>query len=210
MNGVDEYTLSQYLDESMEYQHICETADVIASDVQTRDTLLEMLKAHTLLKALGNEIMSEEVPAIMLETVRGNPKKKWHTLFYKKPLLRVAAVIALLLTGFASGRMGESGTDRTATIFPTIPIGLERTVNTVLENEKSGTAHSWSDRTGRISAQVTPVKTYRDAKGSFYRFYSIDLSQDGIDLQLIGIAYRKGKDNWQTQSVFSRDHINKI
>ncbi len=210
MKIVDESTLSQYLDGTLEYQCVCETADQIARDPKTCEMMLELLRTHALLKALGNETIAEDVPARMLESFQSKAVKKWNANFLKRPFLQVAATIALIVVGFASGRVAKSDAYTAVTIFPGIPVALEKTVNTVLENEKSGIAHSWSDITGRVSAKVTPIKTYRDGKGSFYRIYFIELSRGKSNRQLAGVAHRIGKDNWQTQSVFSRDHIDEI
>ena len=48
---------------------------------------------------------------------------------------------------------------------------------------------------------VTPVKTYRDKNGQYFREYSMEVQTDTERHQINGLAYRK-KGEWKTKAVY--------
>ena len=210
MTLVDEHTLSQYLDGSLDYQRSCEVADKIAKDRTTADMMVEMLKVHVLLKSLGNERLSEKVPDRIFESLNNKRKNQRSAFFSGKPYFQIAASVVLILSGIAFGYLGKQNSYDSASFFPHIPAGLEKTVNFVLEDQKSGSVQNWVDEPNNLSARIWPVKTFRDPSGGFYRIYYVDLDQDGASRHFAGVAYRKAKNEWQTQSVFVRENGDEI
>jgi hypothetical protein len=210
MTLVDDHTLSQYIDGSLDYQRSCEVADKIAHDRPTADMMGELLKVHVLLKSLGNEHLSEKIPEQILESLNYRKRNRRRKFFFEKPYFQIAASVVLILSGVAFGYLGKSNSYDSASFFPHIPAGLEKTVNDVLEDQKSGSVQDWVDEPNNLSARIWPVKTFRDPSGGYYRIYYVDLDQDGASRHFAGVAYRKGKNEWQTQSVFVRENADKI
>ena len=210
MTRVDDHTLSQYIDGSLDYQRSCEVADIISKDLPTADLMGELLKVHVLLKSLGNERFSEKVPDRIVESLNRR-RNNWRSVFFSgRPYFQIAASVVLVLSGIAFGYLGKPNSYDSASFFPHLPAGLERTVNSVLEEQKSGSVQNWVDEPNNLSAQIWPVKTFRDPSGGFYRIYYVDLDQAGGRRYFAGVAYRKGKNEWQTQSVFVREKTDEI
>lgn len=210
MTLVDDHTLSQYIDGSLDYQRSCEVADKIAKDRPTADMMNELLKTHVLLKSLGNERLSEKVPNRIFESL-DHRRKNWPSTFFSgRTYFQIAASVLLILSGIAFGYLGKPSSYDSASFFPHIPAGLEKKVNYVLEDQKSGSIQKWVDAPNKLSARIWPVKTFRDPSGGFYRIYYVDLDQDGTSRHFAGVAYRKGKNEWQTQSVFVRENAGEI
>lgn len=210
MTRVDEHTLSQYIDGSLDYQRSCEVADKIARDRPTADLVNELLKVHVLLKSLGNEHLSEKVPYQVVESINRRRNNRGRLIFNGTPYFQIAASIVLILSGIAFGYFGKPKSSYSSSFFPHIPAGLEKTVNYVLEDKKSGSVQNWVDEPSNLSAQIWPVKTFRDPSGGFYRIYYVDLDQAGRSRHFAGVAYRKGKNEWQTQSLFVREKTDEI
>jgi len=210
MSLVDDHTLSQYIDGSLDYQRACEVADQITNDRPTAETMSELLKIHVLLKSMGHEYVSEKVPD-QISTSLDFRRKNWRNpIFAKKSFFQIAASVVLVLSGVAFGYLGKPNSSDMVSFFPHIPAGLEKTVNYVLEDQKSGSVQNWADEPNDLSARIWPVKTFRDATGGFYRIYYVDLNQGGASRHFAGVAYRRGKNEWQTQSVFVRENADEI
>ena len=160
MSKIDEYTLSCYLDGKLDYQQTCDVARNLEEDPEIRDTAVQLLETHVLLKSLGNEVIEEAVPEEMLKPIKRHISPDGRRkITFLKTFLQIAVAIALIFAGYKSGQMNDGSSVELMTAFPDIPIELEDTVNRVLEYEKSGTTHNWMDNSGVLSATVTPIKT---------------------------------------------------
>ena len=209
MSKVDEYTLSCYLDATLDYEQCQEVAHHLEEDDSSREAMIELLNSHILLKSLGRQTLNEKVPEKLKYSLHQLPSIRMgqniRALPFIKPLTQIAVAIALVFAGFFSGNIGNDRQVQLITSFPDIPVALEETINEVLEYKKSGTSHDWVDTSDGLTATVTPVRSYRDSKGGYYRFYFIDLQQADNNSQLAGVAYRTDKKQWQTRSVFLRN-----
>lgn len=210
MNPVDEDILSRNLDGTLDYQSACTTAEQLAHDGRSRETMLEMLRVHALLGAYGHDAAAQPVPARLLETIHRRRGRLRYLQLLKRPLLQAAAAIAIVLAGYLAGRSAGPGVYPESASFPAIPGILEETVNTALEYEKSGSVRTWADGGRDFSASVTPVRTYRDGNGMFYRLYHVDVNQRGVVRHVAAIASRQENGRWLTRSVFSRKDGEKI
>jgi len=210
MSLVDEYTLSQYIDGSLDYQRASEVAEQIARDRPTADMMGELLKVHVLLKSIGNETIGGNIPDKLTQTLREKRNRRQSFFRAGSWYFKLAASVVMILSSIAFGYFFKPTTYETASIFPQIPEALGKTVSSVLEDQKSGSVYLWVDETNKRSARISPVETFRNTSGGFYRIYNIDLNQAGINQHFTGVAFRKGKNEWQTQSVFVRENAEKI
>lgn len=202
MNSVDTKTLSCYLDGNLDFDKAVEIARLIEDDPKVKDQVVELLKSDCLLKAYGKSVQEESVPEELVTIVAPQEKKqniKRVTFF--RPFLQIAVVMVMFVTGFLVARVNYNDATPQLAIFPEIPAPLAMTVNRVLEYEKSGSIYSWNSDDQTVSATITPIKSYRGKDGLYYRYYMIDLIQDGTKKVLKGIAHRQGKTEWKTDSI---------
>ncbi len=202
MNRVDIETLSCYLDGNLDFDKAVETAQLIETDPNVQKQVLELLKSDCLLKAYGKSVQEESVPEELVEIVASkNKKQSIRRINFFRPFLQVAVVMVMFVTGFLAARLNYTEVTAELPLFPEVPATLATTVNNVLEFEKSGTMYSWNSNDNTVSATITPIKSYRGKDGLYYRYYTIDLIQDGAKTVLKGIAHRQGKTEWKTDSI---------
>lgn len=206
MKQLDDQLLGQYLDGVLDSRTVSDVADQLSMDVGAQERLVHLVAVQAKLRALGKDIMEEEIPVGLLDILQ-NKSARFHGIrMWSSDMLRYAAVLCLLVVGFIFGRTigGERETIE-STLFPTIPLALEQVVNTTLEFEPSGSKQVWEDHQKKYHAQIVPVRTYKGAEGDFYRMYYLELVR-GMDSRLyVGIALRTGDKTWQTRSVYLRD-----
>ena len=75
-------------------------------------------------------------------------------------------------------------------------------VDAALENVLSGTPHEWRNGLRPVTVRVTPLKTYRDKAGVYYREYRLEVNRNNQTLQVNGLAYRAGKGAWKTKALY--------
>ena len=203
MTQLDDATLSYYLDGELEYNQACEVNDVLDRDYISRDKLLELLKVHVLLKTLGRQELGKKTQSNRVDITRGKSSNKG-TIHYLRPLINAGVAVLLVIMGFSGARLISEPGD-SPHLFPTLPASIAAPLNEVLENGPSGTGMIHVDAKRSIDARITPVKTFRDNEGNFHRLFSIDLNQQGMILNVTGVAMRKGPSDWQAKSVFFRE-----
>lgn len=202
MKRVNVETLSCYLDGNLDFDTTVEISQLIEEDPTVQQQVIKLLKAECLLKAYGKSVQEESVPKELVEVV--TPQEKKHNirqLRFFQPFLRIAVVMVVFVTGFLVARINHTEAVSQSSVFPEIPATLAMTVNRVLEFEKSGTVYLWNSEDKTVSATITPVKSYRGNDGQYYRYYMIDLRQDGTKKTMKGIAHRQGKAEWKTDSI---------
>ena len=205
MTRLDDETLSCYLDGELEYSKIYEVNEILARDYLSRDKLFELLKAHVLLKTLGRQELGRKEQSNWVDMTRVKSSKKG-TIHVLRPLLRTGVALLLVIIGFSGARLISPPADAPHP-FPTLPASIVAPLNEALENGPSGTEMIHVDAKRSIDAQITPVKTFRDDEGNFHRLFSIDLNQQGMRLNVTGVAIRKGPSDWQAKSVIFREKM---
>ena len=202
MDKIDNNLLSRYLDGELELSQAFLLSERIDDNPELQKKMLALLKGHVLLKSYGAAVTDEPVPVNMLKKVH---KKRARGLkyFLFTPQVRAAVMVFMFLGGILFGRWGDRDSSSDVTLFPELPASLAMTINKVLEFEKSGTVHSWNSNALNASAKIIPVKTYKDTSGKYFRFYVVDLLQDGEMRKFKAIAHRVDSAGWKTDSFSS-------
>ena len=198
----DETMLSAYLDGELDAAAMSEADMRLEKDEAARKYVLETVRTTAFLRANLKAVLHEESPQRLLDTLSVEKFGK----FPRKPvlphLLRVAAVLVLGLLGFGSGMLLERSTivQFPAFINP-LPEAYCEVVDKALEYNLSGTSQKWRAPGGAVAVTVTPVKTYRDKNGVYYREYQMEVASATERSQLNGLAYRKLKGDWETKAL---------
>lgn len=206
MNNTDNYddrTLSAYIDGELDPTTMREVDRYLEKDEGAKRFVLEATRTAALLRAETCSVRQEEVPERLLAPLRSRRISGLHRRPIFSALLRSAAVLIIGLLGFGSGILMER---KTIEILPAmmapLPAQYSDVVNTALEYNLSGTPRQWRAPNSLISLTVTPVKTYRDKGGVYYREYKLEIANEADRSQISGLAYRTLKGNWKTKALF--------
>ena len=118
-------------------------------------------------------------------------------------MLRVAAVLILGVLGFGSGMLLERSTvEQFPAFINPLPEPYREVVDKALEYNLSGTPQEWRAPGGSVAVTVTPVKTYRDKNGVYFREYQMEVTSATQRSQINGLAYRTSKGDWETKAIY--------
>lgn len=215
MTRPDDEILSRYLDGELDYRTITEVTKRLGHDRDCQERLVQLVGVQARLRSMGTSIMAEEVPLPMRGVARSNRSfgswsSKPLSRMLPASLVRYAAVLALVVLGFLSGRTVGERPESIASLFPLIPTGLQQVVNRTLEFDPSGANRNWENRKLGVRARVEPVGTFRGTKGDFYRMYILKIVEGDTVRPYVGIARRTGKEAWQTRSFFLQEGTSNI
>lgn len=199
----DENTLSAFMDGELDLQTMHEVDDFLENDVDTQQRLLGMVRKTALLRSASNDVLSEPVPERLLAAVsitENAPaaKPKW------PGLLRVAAVFVLMIIGYGVGTQFNGKNDPLVPFSTSVlPQQYQDVVDAAMEHNRSGNPLAWqNDRTPDFRVIVTPVRTFQDKDGKYYREYKMEMSGDKEQVTMRGLAHRTGKAQWKTTALF--------
>jgi hypothetical protein len=199
----DERTLSAYVDGELDPETIRDVEAFVETDANARKYVVNAVKTTARLRALTNEAMHEEVPEHLVSAIRSHPEKKERQKFVVQPLFRMAAAIVLVLVGFGAGSIIlRDGNEQVPLLSTPLIAQYGHVVDQALEYNLSGTPREWQAPQGPIMVTVTPVKTYRDKDGLYYREYRLEVSARQERRQVNGLAYRTTNGKWKTKAVF--------
>ena len=75
-------------------------------------------------------------------------------------------------------------------------------VDAALEFNLSGKPREWRAPRGSIAVKVTPVKTYRNQEGIYYREFKMEVITDTRQSRINGLAYRTTGGKWATKVLY--------
>ncbi len=104
---------------------------------------------------------------------------------------RVAAVAAGTLLGALVGNEVGKSLDRAD------KLAMERSTQSTLERQPTGTTSAWSNPDSGNSGTVTPTRTYQTANGSFCREYQQTVTIGGETQDAYGRACRQADGSWR-------------
>ena len=199
----DEQTLSAYVDGELDPETMHDVETFVETDDNARTYVVNAVKTTARLRALTNKAMFEEVPQHLVEVIRSKPEKKQQQKITVHPLFRMAAAILLVLGGFGAGSiLQRGGNEQVPLLSAPLTAQYGHVVDQALEYNLSGTPRQWQEQEGSIIVLVTPVKTYRDKDGLYYREYRLEVSARQERRQVSGLAYRTRGGKWKTKAVF--------
>jgi len=199
----DHLTLSAYVDGELDRRTMREVERFLDRDAQARQFVLDAMHTTVLLRAGGNEAVHEPVPE-RLRQVFAQPSGKaflWREMRW--PVLRLAAAVALIVVGAGLGLIFKPGPQPANSLpFHPLPSAYQQAINQSLENHLSGDPLSVDLGGGGRRIIITPIKTYRNPEGQYYRGYDMELIADGNQQRLRGMAYRAGQAEWRTTALY--------
>ncbi len=200
----DETLLSAYIDGELGTEDMQTAEQIIATNASARGYVLDAVKSGARLRSAFNPVREEDVPDRLLDSIMA---KQPHSLPQKPPVLRnlfrIAAAVVLLLTGFGvSEIIDRTGGNRLQGFVEPLSGPYRQVVDAALENVLSGTPHEWRNGLRPVTVRVTPLKTYRDKAGVYYREYRLEVNSNNQTLQVNGLAYRAAKGSWKTKALY--------
>ena len=198
----DDITLSSYVDGELDPECMREVEAFLESDADACKYVVNAIKTTARLRQSLNKVLYEQVPEHIINTVLPQPKKRsrLYTVFH--PALRVAAAIMLILVGFGAGSLVTTDGVQPAFTLPTpFPAGYDQVVQDAMEHNLSGAPRQWQSSENQAVIIVTPVKTYRDNSGQYFREFHMEVSTASERRQVNGLAYRQ-KGEWKTKVVY--------
>lgn len=198
----DETTLSAFVDGQLDTDTMKEVAAFMEVDLNAQQYVWEAFKAQAQLRAAMNPVADEKIPPRLLAALEqpaaAETPGRWIPAF-----VRAAAAVVLLTIGVGVGWVVQGiGNGGGAGGFESLPARYSQVVDAALENNLSGKPTDWKAPEGRMTVTVTPVRTFKDFKGQFYREYTLVVSAGEQRSQLSGLAYRTGQGRWKTKAVF--------
>lgn len=210
--ATDEILLSSYIDGELSPEETDAVATALRTDTEMRTIALDMLETNARIKAMARQEQQEPLPPPLLESVYGGDRaSSWRRPLHSK-LLMAAMVVLTLLIGYGSGRLYQveiAETQHTAPIYQ-IPDKYDHIVQTVLELSVSGVTREWRDKEMNVALSVTPIKTYRNKEGVFYRLYSLEIHSEKEQQKMRCLAFRNSDKHWTTQTIFFDDQQKKM
>ena len=199
----DETILSAYLDGELDAATMNEVDSFLGTDPQAAGYILDTVRTTARLKAGMNAILQEEIPQRLLDTVSPQQAARSRRKPLMRSIIRMAAFVILGIVGFGIGTLMErnTGAHYPAVIAP-LPARYSEVVDAALEFNLSGKSREWKAPRGSIALKVTPVKTYRDKAGVYYREYRLEVATGTRRSQINGLAYRTAKGNWTTKVMY--------
>lgn len=202
-NTYDETLLSAYFDGELDVATMTEVDSLIEKDPAVAQYLLDTLRTTAGLRAESNAVLQEEVPQRLQDTLAPQQIVKFRRRPVISNIIQIAAVLFLGIFGFAIGTLMERNTGQNypAAITP-LPARYSDIVDTALEFNVSGKAHEWRAPGRSIAVKVTPVKTYRNQEGIYYREFKMEVITDTRQSRINGLAYRTTGGKWTTKVLY--------
>jgi hypothetical protein len=199
----DEKILSAYIDGELDAATMDEVDSCLETDPQAARYILDTVRTTARLKAGMNAILQEEIPQRLLDTLSPQQAARSRRKPLMRNIMRLAAFIILGVVGFGIGTLMEGNTgDQYPAVIAPLPAHYSEVVDAALEFNLSGKSREWRAPRGSIAVKVTPVKTYRDKAGVYYREYRLEVATDNQRSQINGLAYRTAKGNWTTKVMY--------
>ena len=199
----DETMLSAYIDGELDSATMHDVDIFIQKDDAAAKYVLETARTTALLRADMNAVLDEEIPQRLIDTLSPQQIVKSHRKPLIRNLIRVAAVLILGFFGFGIGILVERITGEH---FPTeiapLPARYSDVVDAALEFNLSGNPREWQAPRAAVAVTVTPVKTYRDKSGVYYREYKLEVATDAERSRINGLAYRTATGKWKTKVMY--------
>jgi anti-sigma factor RsiW len=198
----DDTTLSSYVDGELDPESMQEVEAFLESDADARKYVMNAIRTTARLRESMNKVLHEEVPEHLINAVLPRQDRGSRRSHFFQPLLRMAAAIILVLLGFGAGWFVPTNGDQPAfTMLTPFPASYNQVLHETMENNLSGAPRQWRSPENQAVIIVTPVKTYRDKNGQYFREFRLEVSTATERRQVSGLAYRQ-KGEWKTKAVY--------
>jgi hypothetical protein len=199
----DETILSAYVDGELDAATMQEVDSFIQKDDAAASCMLDTVRTTALLRANLNAVLDEEIPQRLLDTLSPQQIARSRRKPVIRNLIRVAAVLVLGFFGFGLGILMERNTgEHFPAVIAPLPARYGDVVDAALEFNLSGKPREWQTPRAAVAITVTPVKTYRDKSGVYYREYKLEVATGAERSRINGLAYRTGNGKWKTKVLY--------
>jgi hypothetical protein len=198
----DDITLSSYVDGELDPESMQEVEAFLESDAEARKYVVNAIRTTARLRESMNQVLYEEVPEHLINAILPDKKKEGWRSTMLKPMLRMAAAVALIVIGFGAGWLAPTSEEKPAFSMPTpFPADYNQVLHDAMEHNLSGSPRQWQIPESQAVIIVTPVKTYRDKSGLYFREFQLEVSTATERRQVKGLAYRQ-KGEWKTKAIY--------
>jgi surface antigen len=198
MTTIDAEMLVAYLDGEVDAGTAARVEQALASDPALAARLAALQRGDARLKAAFDPVLSAPLPSLALVPAPGRIAAAGVAPATRRRAswVAIAAGLAGLVVGFAAGQLGPI---LIAPVEPGTVAAIEAELPDVLEHEVSGTTITFHDTLQGVSGSVTPVRTFKNADGSFCRAYEARASDSDATVVSRGIACRDDDGRWLTR-----------
>jgi anti-sigma factor RsiW len=174
----------------------------LESDAAARKYVVNAIITTARLRESMNKVLYEEVPERLTDTIFARQKSKGRLSAALRPAFRMAAGFMLIALGFGAGWLVPTPGGQPALTVPLpFPTAYNRVVNNAMEYNLSGAPRQWQSPGNQAVIVVTPIKTYRDSNGQYFREFRMEVSTATERRQISGLAYRQNGE-WKTKAVY--------
>ena len=194
MSKVETATLVAYIDGELDRDAATAIEAALRADPGLAAQLAALQRTDAAVKAAFASVLDASPPPLALKD--GPPAVALQPATTRRPMpwLALAAGTAGLILGFTAGQLSPDWlTDDTAVAE------IEEHLPEVLERAVSGTTVHFQKPMQGVSGAVTPMRTFRNADGSFCRAYKASVRYDGETVRSHGIACRDEIGRWRTR-----------
>jgi len=198
----DDITLSSYVDGELDPESMLEVEAFLESDAEARKYVVNAIRTTARLRESMNKVLHEEVPEDLINAILPRPDRQDRRSSFFQPLFRMAAAIILVVLGFGAGWFVLPPGDQPAFIMPTpFPASYNQILHDAMEHNLSGAPRQLQLPENQAVIIVTPVKTYRDKNGQFFREFRMEVSTATEHRQVNGLAHRQ-KGEWKPKAIY--------
>lgn len=200
----DRLTLSAYMDGELDWKTMQKVEAFIDRDREARQFILDNMRTTVLLRAGSTDALLEPVPDRLRTIAAGAGSTPWIRPEAWFQVFKLAAAFALVVIGIGMGFILKPGAKLSPRHpFHLLPAAYQQAINQSLESHLSGNALALDFKADRLRIVVTPIRTYRNKDGQYYRGYTMELISGGEKQTLRGLAYRSGRSDWRTTALFA-------
>ena len=200
---INDIMLSSYVDGELDEESMREVEAFLERDSEARKYVVNAIRTTARLRESMNKVLYEEVPEHLINSILDRPKAEGRLSTALQPLYRMAAAIILILFGFGAGWLLLPTSGDVPAFMGTTPFQAEynQVVNDAMEYNLSGAPRQWQSPENQTVIIVTPVKTYRDKNGQYFREFRMEVTTATERRQVNGLAYRQNGE-WITKAVY--------
>ena len=199
----DEDILSAYIDGELVPAAMEEIEETIEKENSARAYIIDSVKTAARLRASMNRTLEEQVPDRLLAALDSRSDRQHRQRPIMSAFVRLAAAILILISGFLVGKVISTGDDKQLpALVANLPAPYRQVVDEALEYNLSGMPRQQQLSQNSITVTVTPVRTYRNSDGRYYREYRLEISGGNQPVRINGLAYRADPGRWTTKAIF--------
>ena len=214
LNGED---IAAYMDGEMADAEAQEFETILQNDPFARAELERLQEVNSLLKGAFNEILAEPVPLAVARRVHQtvaapgpaippSQQSGWGTWGLQAIAASLLAVVLSFPAGFYAAELRqESISSEMAAVQAADRQAMAAALSEALEKRLSGVAVDWHNQASGSSGAVTPVRTFRNADGSWCREYLEEATIAGTLDSRRAIACRESDGQWRTRLLALSD-----